>query len=89
MKFTHAYLDLKVSHTINLVLVDQGKAFSRVSYSMTIKGLNDMKVALSLMRILISYSSVRPITRRYKGVFSNQRSLPGSSLPGAFLIHNE
>ena len=85
LKFTHEYLDLKTPHAVVFALVDQSKAFNRVSHSMVIEDLHDMHVPPWLLKILVSYLSGRSMTMRYKGVTSSVRFLPGSSPQGGFL----
>ena len=85
LKFTHQYLDLRSPHAVVLALVDQSKAFNRVSHTMVIEDLHDMGVPPWLLKILVSYLSGRSMTMSYRGVSSNIRLLPGSSPQGAFL----
>ena len=85
LKFTHEYLDLKTPHAVVFALVDQSKAFNRVSHSMVIEDLHDMHVPPWLLKILVSYLSGRSMTMCYKGVTSSVRFLPGSSPQGGFL----
>ena len=63
LKFTHDYLDLKKPHAVVFALVDQSKAFNRVSHQMVIEDLFDMHVPSWLLRILISYLTDRTMTR--------------------------
>jgi hypothetical protein len=44
LKFTHEYLDLKEPFAVVVALVDQSKAFNRVSHQMVIEDLYDMHV---------------------------------------------
>ena len=85
LKFTHEYLDLKTPHAVVVALVDQAKAFNRVSHQMVIEDLNDMKVPSWLLLILVSYLTGRKMIMTYKGVTASPRDLPGSSPQGAFL----
>ena len=85
LKFAHEYLDLKKPHAVVFALIDQSKAFNRVSHQMVIEDLNDMHVPSWLLKILISYLTERNMTITYQGFSSFQRILPGSSPQGAFL----
>ena len=44
LQFVHEHLDLKDPHAVVVALVDLSKAFNRVSHSMVIEDLHDMKV---------------------------------------------
>ena len=85
LKFTHEFLDLKSPHAVIFALVDQSKAFNRVSHQMVIEDLHDMKVPSWILKILVSYLSGRSMTMHFKGVTSSIKRLPGSSPQGAFL----
>ena len=85
LKFTHDFLDLKEPFAVVVALVDQSKAFNRVSHQMVIEDLHDMHVPSWLLLILISYLTGRSMVLTYKGATSSPRSLPGSSPQGAFL----
>ena len=85
LKFTHDYLDLKEPFAVVVAMVDQSKAFNRVSHQMVIEDLHDMHVPSWLLLILISYLTKRTMVLSYKGKTSSPRDLPGSSPQGAFL----
>ena len=85
LKFTHEYLDLRAPHAVILAMIDQSKAFNRVSHTLVIEDLHDMGVPIWLLKILISYLSGRSMTMNFRGVSSTVRLLPGSSPQGAFL----
>ena len=85
LKFTHEYLDLKEPFAVVVALVDQSKAFNRVSHQMVIEDLYDMHVPPWLLLILISYRTERSMILSYKGATASPRDLPGSSPQGAFL----
>ena len=85
LKFTHEFLDLKKPHAVVMALIDQSKAFNRVSHQIVIEDLHDMHVPAWLLCILVSYLSNRSMTLSYQGASSSSRPLPGSSPQGAFL----
>ena len=85
MKFTHEFLDLKTPHAVLFALVDQSKAFNRVSHQMVVEDLHAMKVPSWILVILVSYLSGRSMTLYFKGACSSRKMLPGSSPQGAFL----
>ena len=85
LRFTHDYLDLKEPFAVVLALVDQSKAFNRVSHQLVIEDLHDMHVPSWLLLILISYLTGRSMVLSYNGATSSPRDLPGSSPQGAFL----
>ena len=85
LKFTHEYLDLKQPYAVVVALVDQSKAFNRVSHQMVIEDLHDMHVPPWLLLILISYLTKRSMVLSYKGATTSPRDLPGSSPQGPFL----
>ena len=85
LKFTHEYLDLKNPHAVVVAMVDQSKAFNRVSHQLVIEDLYDMHVPVWLLLILISYLTERSMILNYKGASSTPQNLPGSSPQGAFL----
>ena len=85
LKFTYEYLDLKNPHAVVVALVDQSKAFNRVSHQLVIEDLYDMHVPPWLLLILISYLTERSMVMNYNGATSSPRDLPGSSPQGAFL----
>ena len=67
LKFTHEYLDLKNPHAVVVALVDQSKAFNRVSHQLVIEDLYNMHVPIWLLLILISYLTERSMVLNYKG----------------------
>ena len=85
LQFIHDHLDLKEPHAVVLAQVDLSKAFNRVSHSMVIEDLHDMKVPPWLLKILISYLSGRSMILSYQGASSTRKPLPGSTPQGAFL----
>ena len=85
LKFVHEYLDLKNSHAVIIALIDLSKAFNRVSHQLVIEDLYDMHVPPWLLLILSSYLTERSMIITYNGASSSSKSLPGSSLQGAFL----
>ena len=85
LQFIHEHIDLGNPHAVVLALVDLSKAFNRVSHSMVIEDLCDMKVPSWLLKILVSYLSKRSMVLTFKGAISSAKPLPGSSPQGAFL----
>jgi hypothetical protein len=68
-----------------MLLVNQSKAFNRVSHQLVIEDLYNMHVPIWLLLILISYLTERSMVLNYKGASSSPQDLPGSSPQGAFL----
>ena len=69
---------------VNL-LADWSKAFNKCNHNIFVKILIDMKIPEWLLRLITSYLEHRKMVVRFRGVTSNQKSIPGSAPQGTLL----
>ena len=77
--------DMKHPHAVLAMCIDFSKAFNRQNHNTLIKILSDLEVPNWLLRIIIAFLSDREHILRYKGKFSQSKSLPGGTPQGTRL----
>ena len=85
LHFVHSSLDMKKPHAVLAACIDLSKAFNRVDHSLVIQDLFDMHTPPWLLRIVVSYLSLRTMTLTFGGALSTSRTLPAGTPQGAFL----
>ena len=76
---------MKHPHAVLAMCIDFSKAFNRQNHNTLIKILSDLEVPNWLLRIIIAFLSDRELILRYKGKFSQSKSLPGGTPQGTRL----
>ena len=77
--------DLRIPHAVLAVLIDYSKAFNRINHNLIITILSERGVPGWLLKIVIGFLTDREMLVRYKGKYSNRKSLPGGGPQGTRL----
>ena len=77
--------DLKIPLAVMAVMLDFSKAFNRINHNIVIKILSEMGVPGWLLKIVSGFLTDRELFVRFKGKFSNRKSLPAGGPQGTLL----